>query len=86
MSRIFIQELWEVTGKRRKFGWIRHTLRKSENEICHSALEWNPQRKRGRGRPKTTWRRSVLAECRKSFANLKFEITPITDIDEKTQG
>jgi hypothetical protein len=44
-------ELWERNGqsdinveiKRRKFGWIGHTLQKSENEICHSALEWNPQ-------------------------------------------
>jgi hypothetical protein len=35
------QKLWEITGqpdinvqiKRRKFGWIRHTLRKIENEI-----------------------------------------------------
>ncbi len=63
------QELWERTGqseidveiKRKKFGWIGHTLRKSQNEICHSALEWNPQGRRSRGRPKATWRRTVLA-------------------------
>jgi hypothetical protein len=58
------QELWERTGqsdinveiKRRKFGWIGHTLRKSQNEICHSVLEWNPQGKRSRGCSKATWR------------------------------
>jgi hypothetical protein len=40
------QELWERTGqsdinveiKRRQFGWIGHTLRKSQNEISHSGL------------------------------------------------
>ncbi len=47
------QELWEKTGqsdinveiKRRKLGWIGHTLRKIQSEICHSVLEWNPQGK-----------------------------------------
>jgi hypothetical protein len=41
------QELWERTEqsdinveiKRRKFGWIRHTLQKSENEICHAGVQ-----------------------------------------------
>jgi hypothetical protein len=70
------QELWQLTGqinineevKRRKCGWIVHTLRKDEREICHSALEWNPQGKRKPGRPKTSWRRTVLDECgQKSF-------------------
>jgi hypothetical protein len=74
------EELWEKTGhskidveiKRRKCGWIEHTLRKSQNEICHSVLEWNPQGRRSRGRPKATWRRTVLAECGKtSFGELR---------------
>ncbi len=78
--KITNQELWERTGqsdinveiKRRKFGWIGHSLRKSQNEISHSALEWNPQEKRSRGRPKATWRRTVLKECgRKSFGELR---------------
>jgi hypothetical protein len=74
------QELWEKTGqseidveiKRRKYGWIGHTLRKSQNEIYHSVLEWNPQGRRSRGRPKATWRRTVLEECGKiSFGELR---------------
>jgi hypothetical protein len=56
---------------RRKYGWIGHTLRKSQNEICHSVLEWNPQGRKSRGHPKATWRRTVLAECEKSFAELR---------------
>jgi hypothetical protein len=74
------EELWERTGqskidveiKRRKYGWIKHTLRKSQNEICHGVLEWNPQGRRSRGRPKATWKRTVLAN---------YELKPETAID-----
>jgi hypothetical protein len=62
----------DVEIKRRKYGWVGHTLRKSQNEICQSVLEWNPQGRRSRGRPKATWRRTVLAECgKKSFGELR---------------
>ena len=37
--------------KRRKWKWIGHTLRKPENSITRSALEWNPQGFRRKGRP-----------------------------------
>ncbi len=44
------EELWERTIKNRcrdnANGWIGHTLRKSQNEICHSVLEWNLQGRR----------------------------------------
>ena len=48
--------------RRRKFGWIGHTLRKDPIEIPHRALVYNPQGSRKRGRPRNTWRRSTLAE------------------------
>jgi hypothetical protein len=80
-QKINNQKLWEKTVgqskidvkiKRRKYGWIGHTLRKSKNEVCHSVLEWNPQGRRSRGRPKATWRRTVLVECgKKSFGELR---------------
>jgi len=41
------------------------TLRKPENNITRSALEWNPQGFKRRGRPKQSWRRSVLDELAK---------------------
>ena len=45
------EELWgwthqsriEESIKRRTWKWIGHTLRKPENKITRSALEWNPQ-------------------------------------------
>lgn len=76
-------ELWARTGqedinneiKKRKYNWLGHTLRKAREEPCRAVLEWNPQGKRRPGRPRTTWRRTVAEECRKSFAQLK----PIAD-------
>ncbi|XP_061719997.1 uncharacterized protein LOC133527124 [Cydia pomonella] len=47
---------------RRKWTWIGHTLRRDSNHIPRQALEWTPQGKRGSGRPKESWRRSVASE------------------------
>jgi len=74
-NRISNQDLWRkaelkdinLEVRRRKFGWIGHTLRRSPNEVCFKALVYNPQGSRRRGRPKNTWRRSTLAEIN-SFA------------------
>jgi hypothetical protein len=49
-------------NKRRKWNWIGHTLRKGNGAIEREALDWNPQGKRRRGRPRHTWRRSVHNE------------------------
>ena len=66
------EELWERTGqkqiiteiKRRKCGWIAHTLRKLATNTTGQALSWNPQGKRKVGRPRQTWRRSVEEELK----------------------
>jgi hypothetical protein len=58
------ENLWKLTNKepvattikRRKWEWIGHTLRKDQSAIERQALDWSPQRKRRRGRPRTTWR------------------------------
>jgi hypothetical protein len=63
--------LWEKTGekpielqiKKRKWKWIGHTIRKDENAVERIALDWNPQGPRKRGRPKKTWRKSVMEEA-----------------------
>ena len=68
------EELWERTGqeqmiteiKRRKWGWIGHTLQKTATITTRQALSWNPQGKRKVGRPRQTWRRSVEEELRQS--------------------
>lgn len=72
--------LWKLTYqqpiqsdmKRRKYNWLGHTLRKNTNSIAHSALEWNPQGRRSRGRPKTTWRMTILKETSKSISELRY--------------
>ena len=64
-------ELWksattqsvDIIIRERKWKWLGHTLRKPNHNIAKEALEWNPQGKRKRGRPPTTWRRSVLKEA-----------------------
>ena len=68
------KNLWKATGqedinlerRKRKFRWIGHTLRKEDGEIPKAALHWNPQGKRKRGRPKNSWRRSVMKEAGRS--------------------
>jgi hypothetical protein len=57
------EKLWEMTDqininkeiRRRKFGWIGHTLRKDDCGLCKAALQWSPQGTRGRGRPRYSW-------------------------------
>lgn len=51
--------------KRRKWNWIGHTLRRGPDHVPKQALDWNPQGKRKRGRPKQTWRRSVFDEAKR---------------------
>lgn len=65
------EELWRRTNMekisqiitRRKWNWIGHTLRRPDGDIARAALDWNPQGRRKRGRPKMTWRRTVIAEA-----------------------
>jgi hypothetical protein len=51
---------------RRKYEVNGKTLRKEDGEIPKAALVWNPQGSRKRGRPKTSWRRSVIKEADRS--------------------
>ena len=61
------EEVWRRTSQRpvadeigrRRWRWIGHTLRKNGCSITKKALDWNPQGKRTRGRPRGTWRRVV---------------------------
>ena len=42
--------------------WLGHVLRMSPDDIPRVALRWTPTGKRSKGCPKTTWRRSIIAE------------------------
>ncbi|KAL9987664.1 hypothetical protein ACROYT_G002008 [Oculina patagonica] len=68
------EELWTTTEqeriniqiRRRKWGWIGHTLRKTNCNVTKQALRWNPQGKRSRGRPRNSWRRTIDDEASKA--------------------
>ena len=63
-------QLYERTGcqsvvneiKKRRFRWLGHVFRMDQNQIPKVALNWTPPGKRKRGRPKTTWRRTIQTE------------------------
>ena len=44
--------------------WPNHVIRKDSRSHTKTALHWTPDGKRKRGRPKTTWRRTVEAELK----------------------
>ena len=48
--------------KTRRWKWIGHVLRMERNSHCRTALTWQPEGERRRGRPRTTWRRTVEHE------------------------
>ncbi|XP_071088777.1 uncharacterized protein [Haliotis cracherodii] len=50
--------------RRRRWGWIGHTLRKPVSNITRQALSWNPQGNRKRGRPRNTWRQDLDANSK----------------------
>jgi hypothetical protein len=54
------------------FAGIGHTLRKEDGEISKAPLLWNPQGNRKRGRPRNSWRRSVIKEAGRSWNVLTF--------------
>ncbi|GFR77510.1 hypothetical protein ElyMa_000510200 [Elysia marginata] len=67
------EEIWRLTKQepidtqitRRKWEWIGHTFRKPASNTTRQALFWNPQGKRKRGRPRSTWRRNTDDELKK---------------------
>ena len=71
-DKITNEELWRITNQKsienqmkiRKWNWIGHTLRKETGVIQKTALDWNPQGYRRRGRPKRTCGRTIEDEIR----------------------
>src|SRR5262249_34722918 len=67
-------ELWSTTKcermnpliKRQKWNWIGPTIRRPAGDIAKTALDSNPQGTRRRGRPKQTWKRTVVDEARRA--------------------
>ena len=56
--------LMQVKRVRRRWMWLGHTLRRSKSSIARQYLQWNPQAKRPRGRPRVSWQRTVVEEIK----------------------
>ena len=61
LKRANVERLSEEV-RRRRWRFIGHILRKQPDNDCVTTLTWTPEGKRKRGRPKTTWRRTVEKE------------------------
>ena len=62
------------SDKKKKMELIGHTLHKETGATEKTALHWNPQGYKRRGRPKRTWRRSiqdVIRSTRRSWNEVK---------------
>ncbi|XP_041376761.1 uncharacterized protein LOC121389226 [Gigantopelta aegis] len=60
------QESMQTIISRRWWKWIGHVLRKEDTSITRTAVRWTPEMKTKRGRPKTTWRRTVEIEMKET--------------------
>jgi hypothetical protein len=56
METLLIQKRWR---------WLGHVLRKPSEDMTKVALRWTPEGKRKRGRPKTTWKRTIENEIKR---------------------
>ena len=48
----------------KRWRWLGHVLRKPYEDMTKVALRWTPEGERKRGRPKTTWRRTIENEIK----------------------
>ncbi|XP_041356848.1 uncharacterized protein LOC121374038 [Gigantopelta aegis] len=60
------QESMRTIITRRRWKWISHVLQKEDTSITKTAECWTHKWKRKRGRPKTTWRRTVELEMKET--------------------
>ena len=54
----------EETMKEKRWKYIGHILRRDRNDNRRIALQWTPEGKRKKGRPKETWRRMAEKELK----------------------
>ena len=59
-----------------------HVMWKASNNIARIAMHWTPEGKRSRGRPKTTWRRTV----EKRLRGLNYSWSTIEKLAKDRQG
>ena len=59
------KRIWRPSSPEKRWRCVGHVLRKDVNSITKVAIHWTPEGNWKRGRPKTTWRRTVEAEMKK---------------------
>ena len=52
--------------RQRRWNWLGQILRTAGESNCFTAIGWTPEGWRARGRPKTTWRRTVEKDQNKA--------------------
>jgi hypothetical protein len=80
-ERITNKDLWRLAKqdpidmqiRRRKWGWIGHTLRKPPSNTTRQAITWNTQGKRKRGRPRNIWWEDTETELKEHDTTWKEE-------------
>ena len=71
MTNRRVAELVEINDiscelRRKRWNWLDHILKREGENDCFTAVGWTPEGRRARGRPKTTWRRTVEKERTKA--------------------
>ena len=69
--------------RRRRWTWLGHMLRREGTDDSKTALGWQPEGKRARGRPKTTWRRTVEKELRHTDGWTSWNVARVVARDGK---
>lgn len=57
--------------RQREWGWIGYTLKRPHRYIAKRVIEWNPQEKCKRSRPKHTWKCTRIAELERDSSSVR---------------
>ena len=49
--------------RKRRWTWLGHTIRSPKQQIMTDAMSWSPEGARARGRPRSTWLRTLKREA-----------------------
>ena len=62
LMKTYIEEQTHHLIQKHRLRWLGHVLRMPQDYIPKVALRWTLTGKRNRGRPKTTWKRTISTE------------------------
>ena len=65
MDMLGIEESWNRMAKASSLRWYGHVLRKKDENVIVKALKFEVRSRRGRRRPKQTWKKQIEDEIKK---------------------